>query len=128
MSDFASPFDALYKRALLHAQNREHAEAADAFTEALRHAPDHADAYVRRGMCFAALNDIERAVEDYTRAIELKPDHADAYYRRGGAYLRLKEWAKAKADLEAARQYGSKNMRIINRIKRDHARAWEVLG
>ena len=103
-------------------------EAAPVLTEAERHDPESADAYVRRGMRFAEQNDLERAVQNYDRALEIDPEHADAYYRRGGAFLRLKEWAKAKADLAAARKYGSENMRIIDRIKRDHARAWKVLG
>ncbi|MDE0020680.1 MAG: tetratricopeptide repeat protein [Candidatus Poribacteria bacterium] len=128
MSEFASPFDALYKRALLHAQNREHAEAIDAFTEALRHAPEYADAYVRRGMCYAALNDLERAVQDYSRAIELEPEHAGAYYWRAGAWLRLKEWKKAAADRALAVQYGSEDALAIDRIMEDYKRAWEVLG
>ena len=64
MSEFASPFDALYKRALLHAQNREHAEAIDAFSEALRHAPEHADAYYWRAGAWLRLKRWKKAKAD----------------------------------------------------------------
>ena len=110
------------------AYKREHADAVAILTEALRHDPNDADAYVRRGMSYAALNELKRAIEDYNRAIELNPCHADAYYWRAGAWLRLKEWKKAAADRALAVQYGSEDALAVDRIMEDYKRAWEVLG
>lgn len=103
-------------------------EAAPVLTEAERHDPESADAYVRRGMRFAAQNDLESAVQNYDRALEIDPEHADAYYWRAGAWLRLKEWKKAAADRALAVQYGSEDALAIDRIMDDYKRAWKALG
>ena len=116
------------KKALGHVERREHAEAAAAFTEALRLDPDCVEAYYQRGQCYGWLGEPEKAAEDYTAVLERDPTHAEAYYCRAGTRLRLKQWDKAKADRELAVKYGSENARSVDHIREKYKRAWDVLG
>src|SRR3990172_12035180 len=63
------PFD----QGLAYFRQGQYAQARAAFDEALRVAPDSADAYTNRGITRVRLGDLDGAIEDYTRAAPLAP-------------------------------------------------------
>lgn len=76
--------------------------AIDAYTEAVKLNPKHANAYIGRGNAKYRLGDYAGAVEDHTEAIRLQPETASAYYNRGLAQKAAGEDEAAIADYTAA--------------------------
>ena len=72
------------------------------FGQAIRLAPDFAQAYCLRGRAYTMTGNYYRAISDTTNAIRLKPDCALAYFYRAAAYLMEKGLERAHADLDEA--------------------------
>ncbi len=72
------------------------------YTEALKLAPEYANAYNGRGNAYADKGLDDQAIADYSRAIELRPKHMNAYYNRGVAYHKIGRYRRAVADYTAA--------------------------
>jgi tetratricopeptide (TPR) repeat protein/tRNA A-37 threonylcarbamoyl transferase component Bud32 len=73
-------------------------EAIEAYSEAIRLAPDYPRALARRGFCRWSLGDPAAAVEDYTRAIRLEPEDARHYFNRAVNRSELGDHEGATAD------------------------------
>jgi tetratricopeptide (TPR) repeat protein len=86
--------EALIKQGLACARQGKHAPAISFFSEAIRHDPMSAAAYLNRGSVQASVGEVVLAIGDYNTAISLKPDLVEAWYNRGIAdfteALRLK--------------------------------------
>ena len=85
--------------------------AIQAFTEAIRLNPNHADAYNSRGLAywnksdrfvFADKGEYDRAIQDFDQAIRLNPNDADIYANRGRVYHRKRELDRAIRDYDQA--------------------------
>jgi tetratricopeptide (TPR) repeat protein len=76
--------------------------AKRAYTDAIRLAPDRAEAYVHRGMVQYSLKRYQEALADFTQAQLRNPDLPLLYNNRGVTYLALKNMAQAITDLEEA--------------------------
>ena len=61
-----------------HARKGAAAEALKCYAQALKMAPNHADAFVARGAAHANANQLTRAVDDFERALRIEPSHANA--------------------------------------------------
>jgi tetratricopeptide (TPR) repeat protein len=61
-----------------HARKGATAEALKCYAQALKMAPNHADALVARGAAHANANELTRAVDDFERALRIEPSHANA--------------------------------------------------
>jgi tetratricopeptide (TPR) repeat protein len=89
-------------RGFSYANLGEHAQAIEDYNEALRIAPDDANAHINRGIAYYNLGKYRRAIEDYDEALRLDPGDAIAYYNRGLAYENRGEHARAIMDFARA--------------------------
>lgn len=110
------------------------AEAAEAFTEAIKAGVADALVYNNRGLARAALNQLEPAIHDYTEAIRINPEDATIRYNRGAAFARRGDDLRALLDLDAAIRLDPGHVRAYEaraRIYQKHgdmARAWADSG
>ena len=79
------------------------AEAAEeAYSHAIAHKPNFADAYNNRGNAYNDIGDFDRAIRDFNKAIALKPKFALAYSNRGNAYGFKNDHSRAIRDYNKA--------------------------
>jgi tetratricopeptide (TPR) repeat protein len=78
--------------------------AMNAYTDAIRLAPQQPEAYIHRGMVLYYLERYQDALKDFIRAQKLNPDIPLLYNNRGVTYLALKNVALALADFAEATQ------------------------
>ncbi len=81
-------------------------KAIAAYSEAIRLAPDYAEAYCARGLTYSFMDDREKAVADCNEAIRLDPDCRDAYIFRADIHETNGDIDKAVADLTVAIRIG----------------------
>jgi tetratricopeptide (TPR) repeat protein len=77
-------------------------EATEHYTEALRHDPSLAEAYLRRGQIRYMAQQHEAAVEDLDRALALDSGLGWASFFRGSSHFALSHFDRALPDLAAA--------------------------
>ncbi len=94
--------EAALERGAAYFMKEEWAQAAAAFSEALRHEPKNTEALFLRGVARGALKQHDEALEDFTALLRLEPDNVDALVARGETYGELRQEALAIADLDAA--------------------------
>ena len=70
------------RRGIAYVGKGEYFRAIQAFTEALRHDPNNAEAWANRGIAYARKGEVDRAIQDYDQAIQISPSLANAYYNR----------------------------------------------
>ena len=92
-------------------------EAIEAFVQAIKVDPNHADAYVGLGNTFGKLGRHKEAEQAAKQAIKIEPDLAEAYSILGAAYFSQNDWTDA---IEAFRQ--------AIRIQPDYAQAYYSLS
>src|SRR3990167_6052565 len=92
------PFD----QGLAYFRQGQYTQARAAFDEALRVAPDSADAYPNRGITRGGLGGLDGSIEDCTRAAALTPKRPDVPYTRGIAWIARREHARAVEDFTRA--------------------------
>ena len=92
----------LKKRAFELYQKGDYDNAIAAYTKAIEHKPDDAEAYYNRGFLYAEKGEYDHAIEDYDKVIELYPKYADAYYNRGISYGEKGEYDRAIEDYDKA--------------------------
>ncbi len=90
-----------------------HSEAAKAYTNAVEHDSDSAEAYLKRGIAFFSdkKSNCTEALSDFTMAIKLAPDNAEAYYRRGVVNYYMINNEQGRADMETAASLGHEGAR-----------------
>jgi tetratricopeptide (TPR) repeat protein len=81
-----------YRRANAWFEKQEYENAIADYNEAVRLAPQLADAYDGRGNAWLAKKDYDRAIADHNEAVRLEPRSARAYYDRAGAWSEKKEY------------------------------------
>ena len=64
-------------------------DAIEYYEEALRIAPDYAEAHNNLGIALASLGRVEEAVAHYEQALRLNAGYANAHYNLGLALVRL---------------------------------------
>ncbi len=80
----------------------QHDHAIADFTEALKLAPDYANAYNGRGNAYADKGLYDRAIAEFSRAIKLNPQHRNAYYNLGRAFHKKGLYRRAIANYSVA--------------------------
>jgi tetratricopeptide (TPR) repeat protein len=85
---------------LIHAGQRQYAEAVEAYGRALALKED-AKTLSYRGWAYLKLDDARLALKDFEAAVRLAPGHTDALSGRGRARARLGQLAAALKDAEA---------------------------
>ena len=82
-------------------QDEKFAEAAEAFTQAVKLDPYLATAWNARGYCYSRLRKWKEAIADFDEALKLNPVYGNAYTNRATARRALGD--KAGADVDAAK-------------------------
>jgi tetratricopeptide (TPR) repeat protein/tRNA A-37 threonylcarbamoyl transferase component Bud32 len=95
----ADSWQAWERRAGEHAQAQRWAEAADAYTEAIKRKGDEAGLWQERGRANLALGRWDEAVRDGTEAVRLDARATAGYNVRAAAYARLGQHERNIADL-----------------------------
>jgi tetratricopeptide (TPR) repeat protein len=72
------------------------------YSEAIRAAPEFADAYLNRGVALSRRQRFAAAIADFDVAIRLKPDAADPHRQRGNALDELGRFGEAVAEYAIA--------------------------
>src|SRR5262249_47353577 len=86
------------------------------FSEAIRLAPNYAEAYYNRAHAYRAKKDNDRAIADYSETIRLDPRAANVWYDRANAYLDKDNYDRAIADYtEALRLNPNDTAALVNR-------------
>jgi len=88
----------LLKMGRRHSVQKEYGAALREYNEAIRTAPDLAEAYFRRGSLYQAMGETVLALADYDRAIERDPGLAAAYLERGKIRTESGDFDNALAD------------------------------
>jgi tetratricopeptide (TPR) repeat protein len=97
----------VYKaRGLIHARLRQHAEAIQAYTQALLLDND-VEVRTQRGWVYLANGVPQLALDDFERVLEQVPKHREARYGQAQAHARLGKLEEAIADVEEAIRGGS---------------------
>lgn len=89
-------------RGIIFARNGELRRAVAQFDEAVRLAPERAEAYANRASANLLLQNFREAIGDLDEAIRLEPSEALFYRNRGSAYMLLRELPTALVDLDRA--------------------------
>ena len=96
-----------FERGKTHSRQGRFREAAAAYEEVLRCAPDSYAAHFNLGFAYGRLGDARKAVEHFQRAAELRPQDADAYYCMVLPHALLGDVERAEEDLGRALAYGT---------------------
>jgi len=81
-----------------HHFQKEYAAALRQYNQAIKNAPDQAEAYCRRGSVYQAMGKTALALADFDRAIERDPRLAAAYLQRGKLRTESGDLENALAD------------------------------
>jgi tetratricopeptide (TPR) repeat protein len=85
-----------------HIARGEMVAAAVALREALRLAPDLAEARASLGLALYAMGDLDAAADQLRGALRTRPDLADARLTLAAVLVARQEWPAARAELETA--------------------------
>jgi WD40 repeat protein/serine/threonine protein kinase/tetratricopeptide (TPR) repeat protein len=110
-------------------ENRDYDNALSDFTEAIRLAPQNAQAYVSRAKTWDAKGDVDSALEDLAESIRLNPNSTEAYAQRAFIRHRGRQLDAALGDYEEliridpANAWALKNRAGIWQMKGDRGKA-----
>ncbi len=76
-------------------ERKEYDVAIQDFDEAIRFAPQNANAFWSRGYAWLEKKDYDKAIKDYDEAIRLDPNNAGAFNNRGNAWSAKSNYDKA---------------------------------
>ncbi|MEM9029076.1 MAG: tetratricopeptide repeat protein [Pseudomonadota bacterium] len=102
------------ERGSLLAEAGTHADAVDAFTAAIKLAPDDVRSYEKRGLAYLVLKNHAAAIADLSEAIRRQSSDARLLTVRGYAFLVTNELDKAIVDFNAAIKLQPKNAVAYN--------------
>jgi tetratricopeptide (TPR) repeat protein len=80
--------------------------AAEDFQQAVKIAPDYAEAYDHLGWLFDRLGDLDKGIEALSRSIEVKPSNGWAHYQRGRMRYKAGDRENALRDAETSCNLG----------------------
>lgn len=83
----------------LRVRARQFTEALAAADQALKLAPDNAEALYQRGAALHAMGQVSQALALYDRIVQLHPQHAETRLARAGIYVDLNRDADAQAEV-----------------------------
>jgi len=95
-------FSALELMGAMYAQTKNHLQAIEFLSKAIKINPQFAPCYNNRGIALKELKRLDEALASYDKAISIKPDYAEAYYNRGNALKELKRLDEALASYDKA--------------------------
>lgn len=75
--------EAAYKRAIAHAEKREHEKAVEAFTESIKADPNTPIVYDRRGDSYLKLGKFNEAIADFDKFLATNARFKPEHWRRG---------------------------------------------
>lgn len=102
-SGYADTGDAdLVKQGTAALKHRDYDVAIAKFSDAIRLAPNDAEAWGKRGEAYAGKGDYDRARADCAETIKLAPTSSDAYHRCGYVYSHAKDFERAIAEYDTA--------------------------
>jgi lipoprotein NlpI len=78
--------EAAYKKAVAHAEKREHDKAVEAFTESIKADGNTPLVFDRRGDSLLKLGKFTEAIADFDVYLKANPKHEPEHWRRGIAY------------------------------------------
>jgi hypothetical protein len=110
-------FSALQLIGTMYTQTKNHSQAINFLTKAIKINPQFAPCYNNLGLALQELNRLDEALASYDKAITIKPDYADAHYNRGFALHEIKRWYEALDSYDKAIS-----------IKPDYAEAYSNRG
>jgi len=84
----------------LRIRARQFTEAQAAADQALKLAPDSAEAYYQKASIFHAMGDIRQAMSLYDKALQLQPQHAESHLARAGLLVDLNRDTEALAEVD----------------------------
>jgi tetratricopeptide (TPR) repeat protein len=100
---YAETIDAdLVKQGTDALKHHEFDAAVARFSDAIRLAPDDAEAWGKRGEAYAEKGDSSHALSDCAQAIKLAPASSVAYRRCGYVYIHANDFERAIADYDTA--------------------------
>jgi hypothetical protein len=88
----------LLKMGRRHSYQKDYAAALREYNEAIKRAPDLAEAYFRRGSLYQAMGETSFALADYERALARDPRFAPAYLQRAKIRTESGDFDSALAD------------------------------
>ena len=100
-----------------YGQLKQTAKAIEAYQQALRIDPEHAEAWYNLGLAYGQAGQTAKAIEACQQALRINPEDAEAWYNLGFIYGQADQTAKA---IEAYQR--------ALRIKPEDAKAWAMLG
>ena len=81
--------DTMLKEGANHIKEKRYQESIEVLTEAIRIAPDFAEAYNQRAIAYFLLDEWLKSIDDCKKTVELNPYHFGAFAGIGQCYLRL---------------------------------------
>ena len=107
-----------FEKGKKHAENNEHLEAIEVFSEIINLTDTCLNCYLERGHSYRAINETGKAREDYNKVIKdgNNTDIEVAYVNRGGTYYDELNYDKALLDYKTALKYDPKNGLILNMV------------
>ncbi|MBI4849234.1 MAG: tetratricopeptide repeat protein [Nitrospirae bacterium] len=117
IEDYEKTAEYWFNFGVAYGESGQYKEAIEAFKQAIKNAPDHAQAHFNLGVAYDDLGMYKEAIEAYKQAIRIKPDLAEAHNNLGVAY------GKSGQHKEAIEEY-----KQAIRIKPDYAEAYNNLG
>lgn len=98
----AAELESLYKAGRQLFRQGKHAEAIQAFEQALQADPDQAEVHDAIATAYFVIKQYDKAIEHFTRVTQLKPKDAKAYINLGAVYNHQEEFEKAADILKRA--------------------------
>lgn len=92
---FAQTNKELFNSGVLAFKDGLYQQAIDQFTQLIKIAPNHADAYKNRGVAYMKQEKIDLAIKDFEKAKELFPELQGLYSNLGVAWYYKKEYQKS---------------------------------
>ena len=92
---FAQTQEEMFDNGVLLFKKGQYQKAIDTFSELIKIAPDHADAYKNRGVSYMKQQKFDLAIKDLQTAKELFPELKGLYSNLGVAWYYKKEYEKA---------------------------------
>jgi tetratricopeptide (TPR) repeat protein len=92
---FAQTQEEIFDNGVLLFKQGQYQKAIDTFSELIKIAPDHADAYKNRGVSYMKQQKFDLAIKDFQIAKELFPELKGLYSNLGVAWYYKKEYKKA---------------------------------